>query len=120
MAWGQYRRGGGVVCHNCCRVAGVISEKVRVTVYSLVSIVIITTTAAAITTTTAAATTTTTATTIWWQGLGQGQVFCFSTATRPAVGPIYIPVQWSPGAISPGIKQPGSEAGHFNLLVCIF
>jgi len=27
MAWEQYGRGGGVVCHNCCKVAGVIAEK---------------------------------------------------------------------------------------------
>jgi len=57
MVWGQSGNGGGFVFHNCCKVAGVIAEKVRVMFHSLVFIVIITTTI----------------TTVCWQGLGQGQ-----------------------------------------------
>jgi hypothetical protein len=81
--------------------AGVIAEKVRVMFHSLIVIVIITTTAT------------------WWQGLEQGQVFCFSKTSRPALGLIYILDRWSPEAVSPWIMQPLSEAGHFYLRLCI-
>jgi hypothetical protein len=33
----------------------------------------------------------------------------FSTSSRPALGPL---IQWVPGALSPGVKQPGREADH--------
>jgi hypothetical protein len=36
----------------------------------------------------------------------------FTTASRPALGPTHPPIQWVPGALSPGIKRPGSEAEH--------
>jgi hypothetical protein len=29
---------------------------------------------------------------------------------RPAVGPNQAPIQWVPGALSPGVKRPGREA----------
>jgi hypothetical protein len=41
----------------------------------------------------------------------QGQdVFGFSTTSRPAVGPIQLPIQWAPGvfqALGVGVKRPG-------------
>jgi hypothetical protein len=44
-----------------------------------------------------------------WQGLG---IFLFTTASRPAVGPTQPPIQWVPGAPSPGVKRPEPEADH--------
>jgi hypothetical protein len=38
--------------------------------------------------------------------------FLFSTLSRPALGPTYPPVQWEPGALSPGVKRQGGEADH--------
>jgi hypothetical protein len=35
-----------------------------------------------------------------------------STSSRPVLGPTQPPIQWVPGALSPGGKQPGREAGH--------
>jgi hypothetical protein len=41
----------------------------------------------------------------------QGQeIFLYSTASRPALGLTQPPVQWMPGALSPGVKLPGREA----------
>jgi hypothetical protein len=43
----------------------------------------------------------------------QGQeIFLYSTASRPALGPTQPPVQWVPEALSPGVKRPGCEADH--------
>jgi hypothetical protein len=43
----------------------------------------------------------------------QGQeIFLFSTAPRPALGPTQPPIQWVPGAFSPGVKWQGREADH--------
>jgi hypothetical protein len=42
----------------------------------------------------------------------RGQIFLFSIASRLAPGPAQPPMQWVPGAISPGIKRPGPEADH--------
>jgi hypothetical protein len=43
----------------------------------------------------------------------QGQHYLtFTTASRPAVGPTQPPIQWVPGALSLGIKQPRREADH--------
>jgi hypothetical protein len=42
----------------------------------------------------------------------RGKVFLLSTASKPAVGPTEPPIQWTPEALSLGIKQPGGEAGH--------
>jgi hypothetical protein len=36
----------------------------------------------------------------------------FSTLSRPALRPTQPPIQWVPGALSPGVKQPGREADH--------
>jgi hypothetical protein len=43
------------------------------------------------------------------RGLG---IFLFTTASRTALGPTQPPIQWVPGALSLGIKQPGREADH--------
>jgi hypothetical protein len=43
------------------------------------------------------------------QGLG---IFLFDTMSRPAPGPTQPPLQWVPGAVSPGINRPGREADH--------
>jgi hypothetical protein len=38
--------------------------------------------------------------------------FLFSKSSRPTLGPTQPPIQWVPGALSPGMKQPGREADH--------
>jgi hypothetical protein len=43
------------------------------------------------------------------RGLG---IFLFTTASRTAVEPTQPPIEWIPGALSVGIKRPGSEADH--------
>jgi hypothetical protein len=42
-------------------------------------------------------------------GLG---ILLFTTASRPALGPTQLPIQWVPGVLSLGIKRPGREAEH--------
>jgi hypothetical protein len=37
-----------------------------------------------------------------WQGMG---IFLFTTASRPALGPTQLPIQWVPGALSLGVKR---------------
>jgi len=39
-------------------------------------------------------------------------IFLFTTAFRPALGPTQTPIQRVPGALSLGVKRPGSEADH--------
>jgi hypothetical protein len=43
---------------------------------------------------------------------GGGKNFLFFTSSRPALGHNYLPIQWVPVAVSPGVKQPGREAEH--------
>jgi hypothetical protein len=43
------------------------------------------------------------------RGLG---IFLFTTASRAALGPTQLPIQWAPGALSLGVKRPGREADH--------
>jgi hypothetical protein len=43
----------------------------------------------------------------------QGQeIFLFSTASMPALGPTQPPIPWVPGDLSPGIERPGREAKY--------
>jgi hypothetical protein len=44
-----------------------------------------------------------------WKGLG---IFLFTTVSRTALGPMQPPIQWVPGALSLGVKQPGGGADH--------
>jgi len=43
------------------------------------------------------------------QGMG---VYRFTTASRPALGPIQPPIQWALGAFSLRVKGTGREADH--------
>jgi hypothetical protein len=36
----------------------------------------------------------------------------FSTSFRPALGSTQPPIQWVPGALSPGVRRPGRETNH--------
>jgi hypothetical protein len=38
----------------------------------------------------------------------------FSMLSRPALGPTQPPIQWVPGALSPGLMRPGREAVHLT------
>jgi hypothetical protein len=38
--------------------------------------------------------------------------FLFSTSSRPTLGPTQPPIQWVPGALSPGVKRQGRESDH--------
>jgi hypothetical protein len=52
-----------------------------------------------------------------WPGFDsrQGQeIFLYSTASRSALGQSQ-PIQWVPGALSPGAKLPGHDADHSHL-----
>jgi hypothetical protein len=40
------------------------------------------------------------------------EIFLFSTASRPALGPTQRPIQWVPWALSPGVNRSGREADH--------
>jgi len=35
-----------------------------------------------------------------------------ATSFRLALGSTKLPIQWVPGALSPGVRRPGSEADH--------
>jgi hypothetical protein len=39
-------------------------------------------------------------------------IFLFTTASRMVLRPTQPPIQWVPGALSLGVKRPGSEADH--------
>jgi hypothetical protein len=43
---------------------------------------------------------------------GGGKNFHFSKLSRPALGSTQPPIQWVPGALSPGVKRPGREVDH--------
>jgi hypothetical protein len=40
------------------------------------------------------------------------RIFLFTTASRTALGPTQLPIQWVPGALSMGVKRQGREADH--------
>jgi hypothetical protein len=39
-----------------------------------------------------------------------------STSLRPSLGPTQLPVRWVPGTPSLGVKRPGREADHSQLV----
>jgi hypothetical protein len=41
-----------------------------------------------------------------------GSILGSDTASRPALGPIQLPIQWVQGAFSSDVKRPGREAYH--------
>jgi hypothetical protein len=43
-------------------------------------------------------------------------IFLLLTSSRPVLGPTQPPIQWVPGALSPGVKQPGPEDDHSQLV----
>jgi hypothetical protein len=45
---------------------------------------------------------------------GQG-IFLSTTASRPALGPTQPPIQWVPGVLSLGVKQPARQADNLPL-----
>jgi hypothetical protein len=49
---------------------------------------------------------------IWSSIPSRVKNFLFSTLSRPAVGCTQPPIQWVPGALSPGVKRSGREADH--------
>jgi hypothetical protein len=48
----------------------------------------------------------------WNSSPGWDKNFFFSKSSRPALGSTQPPIQWVPGALSPGVKRPGREADH--------
>jgi hypothetical protein len=52
----------------------------------------------------------------WTSGIqflvGTGIFFLFTTVSRPALGPVQLPIQWVSGTLSTGIKQPERETNH--------
>jgi hypothetical protein len=40
------------------------------------------------------------------------EIFLYATASRRALGPTQPPIQWAPGALSPGVKRQVREADH--------
>jgi hypothetical protein len=45
-------------------------------------------------------------------------IFLFTAASRQALGPSQSPIQWIPGALFLGVKQPAREADHSTSLLC--
>jgi hypothetical protein len=43
---------------------------------------------------------------------GRGNVFLYSIAFRPNLGPTLPLIQWVPRALSPGVKRPRRETDH--------
>jgi hypothetical protein len=40
------------------------------------------------------------------------ELFLSDTASRPALGPTHLPVQWVLGALTRGVKRPGHQSNH--------
>jgi hypothetical protein len=59
---------------------------------------------------------------VWWLRAGwlrgqslspsRGKIFLLATLSKSVLGPTQSPIQWVPGAFSPGVKRPGREADH--------
>jgi hypothetical protein len=50
-----------------------------------------------------------------WQ---EHEIFLFSTASRPVLGPTQPPIQWVLGALSLGVKWPGVKlTTHLHLVL---
>jgi hypothetical protein len=43
---------------------------------------------------------------------GRGKLSLLAMSSRPVLGPSPPPIQWIPGALSPGVKRTGREADH--------
>jgi hypothetical protein len=43
---------------------------------------------------------------------GRGKFFLYSKTTRLVLGPSQPPIQWVPGALSPGVERPVLEVDH--------
>jgi hypothetical protein len=43
---------------------------------------------------------------------GRGKISLLSTASRPVLGPTQPPIQWVPGAVTPGGKATGACRGQ--------
>jgi Ni/Co efflux regulator RcnB len=43
---------------------------------------------------------------------GREKNFLFFKSSRPALRSTHPPIQWVPGALSPGVKRPGREVDH--------
>jgi hypothetical protein len=43
---------------------------------------------------------------------GKGKIFLYSTASRSALGLTHPPIQWVPGALSPGVMRQGCKADY--------
>jgi hypothetical protein len=41
-----------------------------------------------------------------------GDIFLFPTPSRPILGLIQPPIEWIPGALSPGVKRMGCKSDH--------
>jgi hypothetical protein len=44
--------------------------------------------------------------------IARRDIFLFSTSSRADLGLIQSPIEWIPGALSPGVKRPEREADH--------
>jgi hypothetical protein len=54
-----------------------------------------------------------------WFDFRQGQrFFLLATASRPALAPNRLSIQWVPGALSPVVKRPGRE-DYTHLHLCV-
>jgi hypothetical protein len=49
---------------------------------------------------------------VWVPSPSRVKNFLFSTLSRPVLGSTQPPIQWVPGALSPGVKWQGREADH--------